>query len=231
MTTFALVHGAWHDASCWQQLSPALQAAGHDVVVVDLPSDDPSASFSDYADVVVRSLEGVTDDVVLVGHSLAGHTIPLVAARRPVRRLVYLCALVAVPGRGFAEQLQEEPQMLVPGYERGLRVQADGCRVWADDALAVQTFYDDCPADLAAAAVARLRPQSPAPYLVPCPLEVLPSAPATYVVCTEDRLVDPAWSRRVARDHLHAELVELPGGHSPFLSRPTELAQTLLRLG
>jgi hypothetical protein len=33
--------------------------------------------------------------------------------------------------------------------------------------------------------------------------------------------------RRVARERLDAELVELPGGHSPFLSRPAELAAVL----
>ena len=38
------------------------------------------------------------------------------------------------------------------------------------------------------------------------------------IVCAEDRVVDPAWSRRVARDRLGVEPIELPGGHSPFLA-------------
>jgi hypothetical protein len=50
------------------------------------------------------------------------------------------------------------------------------------------------------------------------------------VVCDEDRLVNPAWSRRIATGRLAAELVELPGSHSPFLSRPGELAELLHRL-
>jgi hypothetical protein len=41
------------------------------------------------------------------------------------------------------------------------------------------------------------------------------------------RLVNPDWSRRVARERLNANLVELPGSHSPFLSRPAGLAEVL----
>jgi len=37
MTTFALVHGGWHGAWCWERLAPLLQQAGHDVMAMDLP--------------------------------------------------------------------------------------------------------------------------------------------------------------------------------------------------
>ena len=50
MTTFGLVHGAWHGAWCWERLTPLLRQAGHDVVAMDLPVDDNSASFDTYAD-------------------------------------------------------------------------------------------------------------------------------------------------------------------------------------
>jgi pimeloyl-ACP methyl ester carboxylesterase len=87
MTTFALVHGAW----CWEMLTPLLQQAGHDVVAPDLPCDEaPATTFDPYADVVCAALDGCDDDVVVVGHSLGGPTATLVAARRPVRHLVYL---------------------------------------------------------------------------------------------------------------------------------------------
>jgi len=65
------------------------------------------------------------------------------------------------------------------------------------------------------------------PYAEPCALEVFPCTPASYIVCTDDRLVNPDWSRRVARKRLNADVIELPGGHSPFLSRPDDLATLL----
>ena len=227
MTTFALVHGAWHGAWCWDALAEVLHDDGHGTVVVDLPCDDPSATFDDYADVVVRSLADQSDDVVVVGHSMAGQTIPLVAARRPVRALVYVCALLPSPGRSLRQQLEEQPDMLLPEYRAGLEpVDEQGTTRWHDGSLAVQTFYADCDPDAAARAVARLRPQATTPYGRPCSLDALPALPSTSVVCTDDRLVNPEWSRRAA-PAVAQRVVELPGGHSPFLSRPRDLAAVL----
>jgi pimeloyl-ACP methyl ester carboxylesterase len=87
--------------------------------------------------------------------------------------------------------------------------------------------YADCDEGDARAAFERLRPQARTPYAHPCPLDAFPSTPRTYVVCSEDRLVNPERARQVARERLDAELVELPGSHSPFLSRPGELAEVL----
>jgi pimeloyl-ACP methyl ester carboxylesterase len=227
VATVALVHGAWHGAWCFQRLTPELEARGHRVVAVDLPCDDATATFATYADVVVRALEG-RDDVVLVGHSLGGQTVPLVAARRPVARLVYLSALVPMPGRSFHEQLAAEPDTLLPGSSDGLSAPDEqGRTAWVDEAAARRTFYADCEERDARAACARLRAQARRPYSEPCPLAALPEAPSTYVLCRDDRIVNPERSRAVARERLGAELLELPGGHSPFLSRPAELAALL----
>ena len=90
MTTFALVHGAWHGSWCWDRVVPELEARGHGVVTVDLPSQTATAGMTAYRDVVLDALDGLGEDVVLVGHSLGGITVPLVGAARPVRRVVYL---------------------------------------------------------------------------------------------------------------------------------------------
>jgi pimeloyl-ACP methyl ester carboxylesterase len=119
MTTFALVHGAWHGGWCWEKLSPFLQQTGHDVVAPDLPCDDGSATtFDPYADVVCAALAGRGDDVVVVAHSLGGATGTLVAARRPVRRLVYLCAAVPQAGRSFYDQWQQQPDIGNPHWAK-----------------------------------------------------------------------------------------------------------------
>lgn len=76
MSTFALVHGGFHGAWCWEQLSPLLQKDGHRVVTMELPLEDSAATFDTYADVVCAALEDSDDDVVLVGHSYGGNTIP-----------------------------------------------------------------------------------------------------------------------------------------------------------
>lgn len=229
MTTFALVHGAFHGAWCWERLAPQLQERGHRVVAMDLPCDDPAATFDTYADVVVRALaDEPGDDVVVVGHSLAGLTIPLVAAKRTVRRLIYLCGVVPIPGRTFAEQLQGDEDMVNPRYLDGVaEADAAGRRAFVDEAVAREVFFADCDEQIAQMAFKRLRPQALTPYAQPFPLEEFPPVPATYVLCREDRMVNQDWSRTVARDRLGAELIEFPGSHSPFLSRPAELATAL----
>lgn len=229
MTTFALVHGAWHGAWCWDRLAPELESAGHRSVAMDLPCDDPSATFETYADVVVRALDGAGDDVVLVAHSMGGHTIPLVAARRPVRALVYVCALLPLPGASFAEQWAAQPDMLVEGHAAGISPPDDQGRTrWLDEDRARETFYADCEPEVAAEAFRKLRPQAGTPYGRPSALESLDLGPATYVVCAEDRIVNPDWSRRAAPERLGVEPVELPGSHSPFFSRPADLAGIVL---
>ena len=231
MTTFALVHGAWHGAWCWEQLSPLLHRAGHDVVTMDLPSEDGAASFDTYADVVCAAIADRSDDVVLVGHSYGGHTVPLVAARRPLHHLVYLCALVPDVGRSLFDQLDDEPEMLNPVFRQGLSVPDEQLRqVWTDLDLACEMFYGDCGEPVRQAALGRLRPQSGYPAMLPFTLAEFPAVKTTYVVCSDDRILGPAWSRQTARERLGAELIELPGDHSPFYSRPSVLADVLLGL-
>src|SRR2546428_144998 len=61
------------------------------------------------------------------------------------------------------------------------------------------------------------------------PLRQWPAVPTAYILCAEDRAVSRAYSIQAARRQLGTEPVELPGGHSPFLSRPRVLAQALVR--
>jgi pimeloyl-ACP methyl ester carboxylesterase len=232
-TTFALVHGAWAGSWCWEPLVPDLEARGDRVVAIDLPCDDATATFETYADIVLLALDTCeTDDVVLVGHSLGGLTIPLVAARRPVQRLVYLCAFVPMPGRSFAEQLDAEPDTLLSEYLTGMsEVDDQGRTRWVDRDIARSVLWADCEEDEASAAFDRLRPQASTPFAAACPLKELPAVPSTYVVCSEDRIANPARGRKVARERLGTDLLDLPGSHCPFLSRPRQLAALLHELG
>jgi pimeloyl-ACP methyl ester carboxylesterase len=228
MTTFALVHGAWHGAWCWELITPLLQRAGHAVVAMDLPIDDNTASFDTYADVACAAVDGCSDDLILVGHSYGGMVIPLVAARRPPRHLVFVCALVPYVGHSLDDQLREEPGTFNAAVFEGFRLDAESRYVWVDDDLARAFMYADCDKATSSAAIKRLRPHSPFPNFLQCSLAEFPDVPCTSVICSEDLCLGPERARRVARDRIGAEIIELPGSHAPFLSRPQTLADVLL---
>jgi pimeloyl-ACP methyl ester carboxylesterase len=226
MTTYALVHGAWHGAWCWERLAAELWRRGHRAVAVDLPCGDSAAGCARYAEIVTTALADADENVVVVGHSLGGLTIPLVAAARPVQRLIFLSALLPQPGRSLDDQVAEDPSMICPGVGHGQYVHPDGSTSW-DPERAASVLYPDCEPDLAHWAARHLRRQNWRATQEISPLAEWPTVECQYILCADDLVVNTAWSRRAARGLLGRTVTELPGGHCPFLSRPAALADAL----
>jgi pimeloyl-ACP methyl ester carboxylesterase len=225
MTTFGLIPGACHGAWCWERMVPALADSGHRGVAIDLPCDDASAGFERYVDVTLSALDPGDDDVVLVGHSLGAHTAVRAARARAVRGIVFVSGVI--PPRA-GERNDEEPPMEAPGAFDGLAFDEQG-RFWFPDPTdAIRTFYHDCDQSTASWAASMLRKQSRTPHAELgepiCP----PPCPSVSIVCTEDRVASASWGRWAARERLlDVPVVELEGSHSPFLSRPVELAKAV----
>ena len=226
MTTFGLVHGAYHGAWCWSLLAPELTALGHHCVTVDLPCESPTAGAAQYAAAAVDAFADVDDDLVVVGHSLAGLTIPLIAEARPVSRLVFLCAMLPRPGRAQNDVLADEPDMVLPGPEGGAFQGTAGETRWRPGAAA-SWFFADCPADVASWAADQLRGQFWTINQELSPLKAWPAVPTSYVLGKDDPVINPQWSRRITQRVLGVDPIELDAGHSPFLSTPAALARAL----
>jgi hypothetical protein len=106
----------------------------------------------------------------------------------------------------------------------------DGASIWNDPDAAATCLFNDCTDEDAAWAVARLGPQSAAPRRESWPLDPIPAVERTSIVCRDERCIRPDWSRTMSRELLGVEAVELDSAQSPFLSRPRELADVLLRI-
>lgn len=222
MALICLIHGSTQSSSAWARLVPELERRGHATLVIDLPGDEAQAGAGRYADEIVRRLDEVprsTEDVMVVAHSVSGIFLPLVADRRPVRRVVYLAAFIPELGKSPMQQFQDDPLMFNPEW-----VGKDP----RDDSVAERFLFHDCPPEVLPWALSTRRVfVAEAAMKQRYPLQVWPSTDNTYIVCAEDRTISPRWSRRVARERLGVEALELPGGHCPHVSRPQTLAETL----
>jgi hypothetical protein len=212
----------------WDKLRAELAARGHDSVAPELPVDVGTATWTDYADVIQASMEGLSEPPLLVAHSLSGMAAPIVASRVPVEALVLVAAIV--PNLHSDDQWAGAPEPAAPGTFEGLEERPDGSTVWVDKDNAVFTFYADWDRDEAAEGFTRLRPQNGSSlWNPPYPLGEWPGCRTIAIYFTEDRAIGPDYSRYVARERLGVEPLEFPGDHSPFLSRPAEFADFLIR--
>ena len=115
MSTFVLVHGAWHGSWCWKRVRGALQALGHEVFTPTLTGvADRAHLLSPQIDLETHITDVVNlirweelSDVVLCGHSYGGCVISGVADRIPDRigALVYLDAFVLENGQSLHDTL------------------------------------------------------------------------------------------------------------------------------
>lgn len=224
-----LVHGAWHGAWSWAGLQSALDALGIASHAIDLPghgvSDLPLGTVSDDADAVVRALDALGPDTVLVGHSYGGAVITQAAARSTnVGRLVYIAAFALDDGESVNGFLRTAPrhsvelaQIMRPDTDRGVTT--------LDASAAGPLLYPGVGAEQQSAMVARLSPQSFSSMTTAITGSPRSTIPSTYVLCTRDRAVHPEHQRIMAARC--TTTIELDSDHSPFIDDPSGIAALL----
>ncbi len=210
MTAFAVAHGAGDVAWSWHLVAAELEERGHEMIAVDLPCEDDEATFSDYADTLLRAV-GDRDDVVMVGHSLGAYTATLAAERLGARGLVLVAGMVPRPGESASEWWSNT------GYTELPEPPSDE----------IALFLHDVEPGLAAEALRRSRDQAGRPMQDPWPLDSWPDVETHYLALADDRCFPSGWAREMARERLGIDADEMPGSHCAFLSRPDELAELL----
>lgn len=241
MSTFLLVHGAWHSGRCWERVVPLLEAAGHRVFAPTLTGLgdrahllSPEVGLDTHVDDVVALIDAEDlAEVVLVGHSYAGLVISSAANRVPGRiaHLVFLDAMVPKHGEN-AVDVQPMTQNLID-------LAASSGSGWRIPPLPESPppfglFGVTDPVD-----VAWLRGM-----LSDHPLRCLqqpvqldnPAAdviPRTHIHCVG---ATPAGITRrpvpaVESNGSPAQVWELPTGHDCMITMPAELSEMLLKIG
>lgn len=208
--TYVFIHGGGDSAFHWHLLEPELRVRGQATVAADLPCEEDSAGWEEYAGAVVDAVEG-RSELVVVAQSLGAFTAPLVAERVAAGLMILIAGMVPRPGERGDDWFDDTGY---PGPE------GESER---------EIFYSDVPDEIAAAAEAHGRGQSETPGREPWPLDAWPEVPTRFLLPREDRMFPPEWMRGVVRNRLGIEPDEIDGGHCPALSRPRELADRLER--
>ena len=102
--TFAIhAHDGVIQTLGWSVLKAEFEKRGFSCQIIRSPKTETKTPNQDRAKVMVEALKNVEGDVVLVGISNEGLFMPLVAAERPIRRIVMINAVVPTPGKSFQE--------------------------------------------------------------------------------------------------------------------------------
>lgn len=214
---FLLVHGAWHGSWAWDRLVPELRRAGATAARVDLPSAGAGGDLAADVAVVRAALDGFAagGPITLVGHSYGGFVISEAAAgRTDIGELVYVCA--------FQPDIGESLLGLIDGTLPAWAAVQDRVSIVLDP---IRAFYADVDTATAAAASKRLAPQTLKSFRDPLTRAGWLEFASTYIACTQDRAIP--YEAQEAMSQRATEVHTLDSSHSPFLSRPRELAGLL----
>jgi pimeloyl-ACP methyl ester carboxylesterase len=216
-----LVHGAWHGAWCWEEVTPLLDAAGVGWRALDLPLE----SLAGDAAAVVALLDSLNTRAVLVGHSYGGAVVT-VAGMHPA--VSHICFLAALPVDDGESCIACFPESEAPGTDLGGTMAiADGLVTLDPKAKAM--LYNRCTDAQADAAFARLRPIAMSCLGDQPSVVAWHDRPSTYVVCADDQGIHPVLQRALAQ-RCGGDVIEWDLDHSPFYSDPARTAALLIDL-
>ncbi len=231
--TYVLVHGGGFAGSCWDEIRPFLAEPSH---AVDLPGRgatpgdlatvtvaDSVASVADY--IIERDLK----NVALVGHSMAGLTIPGVAEVVPtrIRRLVFVSCAVPPQGTALLEVLGDLSPNTKEVADRIGDDAFDGRGVLHPD-LARAMFCNDMDEGLAASTLARQVPEAVGVVSEPSDLTGLRRPiPRTYIRLLQDAAISLDVQNRMIDNLGETQVLDLDAAHMAMISRPKELAELI----
>ncbi|MEU8151318.1 alpha/beta fold hydrolase [Nonomuraea sp. NPDC048901] len=224
---FVLIHGAGFGANCWDELIPHLNA---EALAVDLPgrgtragADLRTVTLADCAEAVREDIEAKDlRDVVLVGHSFAGVTVPRVLDLVPerIRHVVLVSAVVPPDGSRVLDQID-------PGVRDLVEQSIAGGVYHQTREGAAAILCDDMDEATTTATLDRLIDDSGALLSEVVDLSGYQRAiPRTYVHLKRDLCyVEELQQRSIAL--LRPEVVDLDTGHMAMISAPERLAAVL----
>ena len=224
MSTYVLVHGAWHTGAELEPVAAVIREAGHVVHTPTIrgnrPGDRKDSGLAEAIQSIVDYLaEHDLKDVVLVGTSTGGMVMARAAetARERVARVVFADALALIDGEAVP-QIVKRPTAVNTELTTGPSQHDFETRLFADLDPAIRKW-----------AIERCTPHPIAPLTAPVKLERFWSQSwnASVIWCRKSTNPPVAHQRR-ACETLKGRWHELDTGHYPMLSEPEALATLIV---
>lgn len=232
--TIILVHGAFEDASVWKTVITDLKRDGYKAVAVNLPGRDgdptPKAQITQASlrDKVVAALAGESKPVILVGHSFGGITISTVAEAVPekINKLIYVAAYLPKNGQSLQTLSQmDRDSKLGPSFK------VDPTKMIATVVYDKRTelfLNDGTPEQKKGFADTMVdEPLSPPGTPVTLTSEKFGRVRKAYIRTAKDVVVSPMLQDKMIKETPVDAVVTLNAGHTPFITKPTELTKAI----
>ncbi|MBB5064779.1 alpha/beta hydrolase [Granulicella mallensis] len=216
--TVVLVHGAWADGSCWQNVILPLKRQGLKVTCATIPL----TSLTDDIAALQRAIERTTGPVVLVGHAYGGAVIAGPSDDR-VKSLVYVAALAPDEGETVADVFyRAAPHSKAPQLapdEHGF--------IWMPEEGFSNAVAHNASADQTTIASAVQRPISVKCIQEKVPAPAWKTKPSWFLIAEEDRMILPETQRYMA-NRMNAKIWSHKVDHSPMLTAPYLVVEVIL---
>lgn len=235
MSTYVLIHGAWHGSWCWDKVVPLLRKEGHKVEAPDLPGHGrdktpiSEISLQAYVDRVCQILNAPSEPVILVGHSMGGLVITQTAEYRPekIKVLVFLAAVLPRNGESLLQLTGGDTEALILP---NLIMAEDQSYTTVRDEGIKEVFYGDCSDEDVARAKSLLGPEASAPLVTPVNTseQKFGRVRRVYISCLRDKTITPALQEKMYKALPCEKVIPMDTSHSPFFSAPEKLVGHLL---
>jgi pimeloyl-ACP methyl ester carboxylesterase len=217
-STIVLVHGAWADGSCWNNVILPLQRQGLNVICAPIPL----TSLTNDIAALSRALERTNGPVVLAGHAYAGAVIAATPEKR-VKSLVYVAALAPDEGETVAKAFyRDEPHpeapKLAPDPHGLLWMPEDGFR---------RAVAHKASADQISIMAAVQLPIALRCIEEPAPAPAWKTKPSWFLLAEEDRMINPNTQRFMA-NRMGASVRSQRVDHTPMYTEPDLVIDVIL---
>ena len=239
MSTYVLVHGAWHTGAELEPVAAVIRAAGHQVFTPTIKGNRPGDAKTTGLDEAIQSIVDYLavnnlKDVILLGHSYGGMIITGVADRAAdrIRRLVYWNAFVPNNSESLNDMV---PPIYVGLFDAIAAERGDGSVVlpfpiWRE------AFINDADLETAQRTYDILNPHPLKTFSDKISLQTNPAEMTiarSYINCTEDTALPHGypWHPRLSEKLGLFRLIQVPGSHELCFSDPSRLARAILDAG